>query len=351
MSRSAGSRAWTAGELAYLTEHYGTVLPADIASTLGRTVSGVYARAAKEGLAAPKAQPCTYFQQIDSPIKAYILGLLVADGWVDDENRVGIDLTESDREAVAVVRDELCPAGRLRVYQRKYGRPRVRFQFGNGQLAADLARHGIVPRKTCGETWPSALLAEFENSFICGYFDGDGHMDWLPRPYWSVCCASPIFLEVMKTRIEKALGVVPFGPYKQGPIWAIGKSGEQARQILTWIHQEVPGLARKRIPEVVTSADEVVRLPRRVAHVAHALMMAWEEAGGSAPVTAAEVCIYDSEALSVQGTGRALACARKLRLADSAPGGPLGVMLWWPADGAWKIRRALEARVLAEQDG
>lgn len=347
---TAGTPRWSADDLAYLHEHYNITPAAEIAAVLGRTIRAIHNRGAKAGLTSRQPRhPCTYFQRIDSPVKAYILGLLVADGWVDDENRVGIDLEASDREAVAVVRDELCPAGRLRVYERKRGRSRVRFQFGNGQLAADLARHGVVPRKTGLEAWPSALPAEFENSFICGYYDGDGHMDWLPRPYWQVCCASRSFLDAMKQHIETALGVTPFGPYRQSSIWAIGKSGEPARKILAWIHQEVPGLARKRLPKANTPADQVVRLPRRVARVTHALMTTWTDAGGSAPVTAAEVCVYDSEALSVQSTGTALAYARKLRLADSAPGGPDGVRLWWPSDGAWELRRSLEERVLAEQ--
>ncbi len=350
MSMTAGTPRWGDWELAYLREHYHVKSAPEIAEALGRTVVAVYGRAAKAGLALPPRPPCTYFREINSPVKAYVLGLLVADGWVAEGNHVGIELAENDREAVALVRDELLPSARLRVYPRHYGQPRVRFQLRDARLAADLARHGVVQRKTGLESWPAELPREFENSFICGYYDGDGHMDWLPRPYWQVACASRSFLEAMSQRIEATIGVKPFGPYRQGPIWAVGKSGEPARAVLTWIHQEVPGLARKRLPEIVTAADEVTRLPPRVAHVAYALMALEDSTQGCGPFSATEIVTYDSEALSAQSTGTALAHARKLRLVDSAPGGPAGALLWWPTSKARELRRALEDRVLTEQE-
>jgi hypothetical protein len=248
---AAGTPRWDAAELGYLREHYGVISASGIADALGRTACAVYGRAKKAGLTVSQGAPCTYFREVDSPVKAYVLGLLVADGWVDDENRVGIELAEDDRETVAIVRDELNPAGRLRVYQRTGGgRPRVRFQFGNAQLAIDLARHGVVPRKTGLEAWPEGLPAQFENSFICGYYDGDGHMRLSPRPYWTVCSATRAFLDEMRNRIEDATGVKMSRVYPQGPIWAISKYGEMAvRTLDDWLHRDVGGMARKRLPE------------------------------------------------------------------------------------------------------
>lgn len=85
-------------------------------------------------------------------------------------------------------------------------------------------------------------------------------------------------------------------------------------------------------------------IPRRVAHVTHALMEAWTAVGGSAPVTTAEVCEYDSEALSARHTAAALCRARDHGLAGGTGG------LWFATPRAWELRRILEERTLAEVD-
>jgi hypothetical protein len=86
---------------------------------------------------------------------------------------------------------------------------------------------------------------------------------------------------------------------------------------------------------------EVSRLPRRIAEVTHALMEAWTQAGGSAPVTTHEVLEYDSRSLSSASTSSALRGAMRLRLADRAGRG-----LWFATSRAWELRREMEARVL-----
>lgn len=83
-------------------------------------------------------------------------------------------------------------------------------------------------------------------------------------------------------------------------------------------------------------------LPIRVAQVTHALMEAWSERHGNAPVKAAEVCIYDAWALTPRHTAAALAQARQHGLADGRGG------LWFATDRAWEIRRALETLVLGD---
>jgi hypothetical protein len=47
-------------------------------------------------------------------------------------------------------------------------------------------------------------------------------------------------------------------------------------------------------------------LTRRVAEVTHALMEAQITSGGSVPLTAAEICVYDGQALTVAHTVQAL---------------------------------------------
>lgn len=85
-------------------------------------------------------------------------------------------------------------------------------------------------------------------------------------------------------------------------------------------------------------------LPSRVAHVLHALMARWSDAGEA--VTAAQVCEYDSEAVTVQHTAAALSYARRYGLASTAAPGR-----WYATRKAERMRVALEARFRAEVDG
>ena len=71
-------------------------------------------------------------------------------------------------------------------------------------------------------------------------------------------------------------------------------------------------------------------------------MESWTSAGGSAPLTTAEVCEYDSEALTARDTAAALVHARRLGLAGGGHG------LWFATNQAWEMRRLLEDRFLAE---
>jgi hypothetical protein len=83
-------------------------------------------------------------------------------------------------------------------------------------------------------------------------------------------------------------------------------------------------------------------IPRRTAHATHALLTASKE--HNMPVTAAEVCIYDEEALSVRSTGSALREARVRGLAVFTG------LYWIPTNFALDLRREFEERFLADTE-
>jgi hypothetical protein len=96
--------------------------------------------------------------------------------------------------------------------------------------------------------------------------------------------------------------------------------------------------------ELPAGLTRVGDLTPRVAQAVHALLETLAHTRG-VPVTAAEVMIYDGQALTVQATAAALAAALRLGLTDRA-----GTGLWMAANQAREMRRALEDRVLGFPD-
>jgi hypothetical protein len=89
-------------------------------------------------------------------------------------------------------------------------------------------------------------------------------------------------------------------------------------------------------------------LPRRVAHVTHALM---ESSGpyayGSGPRTTREVMGYDSEASTLSSTFDALSRAMRKGLVARTFGRPV---LWFPTNIAHELREQLEDRFLLDTE-
>ena len=127
----------------------------------------------------------------------------------------------------------------------------ARFMVADPGLVADLASHGVVNAKTLITAWPPDLPDQFVNSFVCGYYDGDGSLGTTgPWLRWSVVSGNLEFLQVMQDKIHEHTEIWVPGPYedrRHENAWSIVKSGKPVRALDEWIHRDVPGLARKRL--------------------------------------------------------------------------------------------------------
>jgi hypothetical protein len=196
-----------------------------------------------------------YFSIVTTTDQAYILGLLAADGNVSSSRtRVNLGLQARDMRAVEFARDRMNPAASLSWL--KDGRGVL--QVTSRQMVADLEPFGIVPRKSRTLPWP-ARLGELQQSFLLGYFDGDGSM-FLPRdrhererPGWTVCSGSEQFLISMRDYILTATGVqLQAIQHRAGAdLWQVAVTGLGAVVLGEWLHQDGLGLERKRFPERV----------------------------------------------------------------------------------------------------
>ena len=127
-----------------------------------------------------------FFDIIDTEEKAYILGLLYADGYNQTErNSVSIGLKEDDKEILEKMTELIQPTKPLLCLNLSNARKRVGFENAQNQYRLVIANKHISKRLVelgCGKAKTHNLIFPTEEQvpshlirhFIRGYFDGDG---------------------------------------------------------------------------------------------------------------------------------------------------------------------------------
>lgn len=119
------------------------------------------------------------FDIIDTEEKAYILGLLYADGYNDtSRNSVNLTLRESDKGILEDITKLVQPYKPLQ-YIRKSSKERsnsYRLVIANKHISNKINELGCTKAKTFTTTFPTEKQVPFklQRHFIRGYFDGDG---------------------------------------------------------------------------------------------------------------------------------------------------------------------------------
>ena len=204
-----------------------------------------------------------FFDSIDTPVKAYVLGVYAADGWVATRTgRIGLELAVHDEGLLVFVRDQVAPGATL---TRRVRTTSVRgetrcfaaaaLQLTSARLAAGLALHGITPRKSLTLQWPGRLPDAVLRPFLLGYFDGDGCATWTRggsrerERRWVLLGTEP-FLSGACELIARATGIRLAAPRRMGQrsVFRIVCDGKRAVVLDAWLHDGLPfGLERKRI--------------------------------------------------------------------------------------------------------
>lgn len=125
-----------------------------------------------------------YFDIIDTPNKAYILGLLYADGCNHyDSTRpyvITLSLQESDKLILDKIKDELQYEGPVRFVNLHDKNPNYKNQYvlviNDRHMSDTLKKCGVVKAKSLTLKFPDFLPNELLRHFCRGYFDGDGNI-------------------------------------------------------------------------------------------------------------------------------------------------------------------------------
>lgn len=155
-----------------------------------------------------------YFKTIDSEIKAYILGYLVADGSIEESTRkdrpsklvrLRFGCVTEDDEILKLIQREIAPNNKLRYYQPKEQNHKQTtiLQICDKELINDLRTlYNIQPRKTYKNdfNFPN-IPKKYERDFIRGFIDGDGSIG---RHHFSMICNSERFaIQIRDKFLEK----------------------------------------------------------------------------------------------------------------------------------------------------
>lgn len=166
-----------------------------------------------------------YFQNIDSEIKAYFLGLIFTDGNVfikENEcskkiTQVSLTLKDEDRYILEILRKEL-KTNRVITSD---NRGSLTLSVRSNLMGEDLKKYNIVPNKSLTIHFPEIdeNLKKYFNHFLRGIFDGDGSIQFRigdKRVKYSVglSAGNPIVLEQIRDILVDELKLFPVSVYE-----------------------------------------------------------------------------------------------------------------------------------------
>jgi len=123
----------------------------------------------------------SYFEHVDSPDKAYFLGLIYSDGNVH-HNTCRVSLVEDDAYILENISNILSPKRTLHYKKPRLmkngnmSKPQKTLSFTNKKIIKDLEFLGVFPNKSLHLNFPTCEIVpdNLMSHFVRGYFDGDG---------------------------------------------------------------------------------------------------------------------------------------------------------------------------------
>ncbi|KKT58859.1 MAG: hypothetical protein UX91_C0001G0083 [Candidatus Amesbacteria bacterium GW2011_GWB1_47_19] len=199
---------------------------------------------------------------------AYVLGLILADGAIEDVRKSSrtcyISLTSIEKPYLENIKEILHsthqiykrPARYTIFHEQKiFSKDTYNLRIGNKLMFQDLINLGVTPRKSLRMRFPE-ISEEYLPFLVRGYLDGDGCIyvsngnKNKPRIHLIFTCGSRIFLEKLSQKLANVIRILDF-PVKINSgngAYQIRYSGHKAMQILSYLYRQLeaaPRLQRK----------------------------------------------------------------------------------------------------------
>jgi hypothetical protein len=194
-----------------------------------------------------------FFDVIDNEKKAYWLGFISADGCINSgkKNRLAIRLSAKDSIILNGFLEDV--ESNKSIYYSMGGKSKnlnfARVVIDNLTLISSLKRLGITPQKSLTLEFCKQVPRRLINSYIRGYFDGDGsiYFDKSGKPTFALVGTVPFLNDVMSVLVSD-LGLNPIKIRSKGKISELRYSGRNnALRIRNWLYDgNAPWLQRKK---------------------------------------------------------------------------------------------------------
>lgn len=188
-----------------------------------------------------------YFENIDTPEKAYWLGFLFADGCVDKKNSIKLGLASVDEEHVKKFQKAIGAVNYKIIHSQKSVGDKIYYQsiltIRDYKMVNDLAKLGCVNNKSLILEFPTEKIPEgLYSHFIRGYFDGDGSLNYTKKIYqgrqhhWRIeFCGTKNFLE----KLKRIFGKENLALENRGKYYCLTIGGaKQLERILAYIYKD-----------------------------------------------------------------------------------------------------------------
>lgn len=194
-----------------------------------------------------------YFDCINAPEKAWLLGFLAADGTIDSScNRIKIGLSSIDREILVKIQSMIQSERKILDYESNQGFAISELVWSSANHKQQLAKYFIVPKKTYKEMHlPLTLSQELQLAFLLGYYDGDGcFKDDDNYCRFEICSYRPELLEDFSKLIEECFQIqkTVYKDKSRANYYTLTYSTEEAITILNRLYTICPNcsLLRKK---------------------------------------------------------------------------------------------------------
>jgi intein-encoded DNA endonuclease-like protein len=189
-----------------------------------------------------------YFDQIDTPNKAYILGLLFADG-CNFERSVNLFLQASDKQLLQDICVEIGYNGDLEFQDhsqdRAVGIDRqdvYGVRLHSAYMCDVMSAHGVVPKKSLVLQFPTCVPDCLLSHFMRGYIDGDGHIGKTKKDNAVSFVSTLSFCEAFNRIIKAQLGIVfkirEAGNHNGITMQCDAQNTTDKKTFLDWIYQD-----------------------------------------------------------------------------------------------------------------
>lgn len=212
------NRIFSESDVKFIKDNYEYMTSSEIGNILGIDVKQIRGKVSHLNLTSKKRQINeTYFDDINTPLKAYFLGFIYADGWIINNEETGnyefgMSLQSQDKYVLEKINEEL--GGKNIIYHQHPKEVLVckkqiahsghidTLRVYSKKLVNSLIKNGIETNKSLKDNYPIVDDSLFFD-FLRGYIDGDGcfYVD-NKQTYMHITCSSYAPLKYIQDKLH-----------------------------------------------------------------------------------------------------------------------------------------------------